>query len=82
MTEIIATTKSDLEKSGYTGLFYPGECACTIDDFAPCGEDTSECEFGYKFVDPNSERSNSDFIVKKDNSEPTEAEWVEWRNLG
>ena len=40
--------RSYMKKHGYTGLLYPGECGCGIDELAPCGEDHSQCIFGYK----------------------------------
>lgn len=30
--------KAKLKAGGYGGLYYPGECACDINDLAPCGE--------------------------------------------
>ena len=36
-----------LKEAGYDGLFYPGECACKIDDLAPCeSESIEECKPG------------------------------------
>jgi len=35
-----------LQDNGYDGLFYPGECACVIDDLMPCEGDCGECEPG------------------------------------
>lgn len=40
-----------LEKNGFDGLYHAGsgeECACLIDELAPCGEDPSQCSPGYK----------------------------------
>ena len=37
-----------LKRNGYDGLFYPGECACLLDDLAPCDEDPLRCEPGVK----------------------------------
>lgn len=39
--------KEFLIKEGYDGLFYPGECACKIDDLCPCGSNCLDCEPGY-----------------------------------
>lgn len=36
-----------LKENGYTGLFYPGECACSIDDLMPCENPCPDCEAGY-----------------------------------
>ena len=42
--------KSYLVANGYDGLYNDmGECACTIDNFAPCEGVCSECKPGYKF---------------------------------
>jgi len=37
-----------LKQNGYDGIYYPGECACKIDDLAPCGESLLECIPGYE----------------------------------
>ena len=36
-----------LRKAGYDGLYYPGECACLVDDLYPCGERQDGCRPGY-----------------------------------
>jgi len=33
---------------GFDGLYWPGECSCTLDDLIACGSDPSECYPGYK----------------------------------
>lgn len=77
MLELI---KAKLIDDGYTGLYYDGECACEIDDLAPCGEcnqDNGEefingCSPGYKFVDSE----NPNFcLVMRENTEPTDDQW-------
>lgn len=73
-----------LIKNGYNSLMYPGECACSVDDFAPCGEcekaDGEEyingCEPGYKHVDPENKHF---WIVKANEVAPTDAEWKQLR---
>jgi hypothetical protein len=37
-----------LRQNGFGGLYCPGECGCTIDDLAPCGEMVEACESGVK----------------------------------
>lgn len=37
-----------LKDNGYEGLTRDAECACELGDLAPCGEDISHCEPGYK----------------------------------
>lgn len=66
--------KAKLKDGGYSGLYYPGECACGIDDLAPCGECQQEdgedfingCDAGYKHTDPK----RPDFWVISANKEP------------
>jgi len=46
-----------LKQCGYDGLFCPGECACQIDDLAPCESSSFiTCEPGYKVPCKNSEK--------------------------
>jgi len=45
--------KQYLIDNNYDGLFYPGECACGLDDMFPCGEYMMDCEPGYKIPCPN-----------------------------
>jgi hypothetical protein len=37
-----------LTTHGYDGLYWPGECACLVDDFAPCGDIPRECRPGWR----------------------------------
>jgi len=40
---------SYLKENGYDGLYTTDECACSLDDFMPCGgEDVVKCMPGYK----------------------------------
>ena len=41
-------TKEKLKAAGYDGLYYPGECACELDNLFPCGEGGEDCLPGYK----------------------------------
>lgn len=36
-----------LRENGFDGLYYAGECACSVDDLAPCGNINENCEAGY-----------------------------------
>lgn len=36
-----------LNDNGFDGLYRPGDCACKLDDLAPCGEMRADCEAGY-----------------------------------
>lgn len=41
--------KEWLKAQGYDGLFNEaGECACLLEDLAPCGELSGECQAGHK----------------------------------
>jgi hypothetical protein len=40
--------KKYLQDNGYQGLYYPGDCGCSMEDLIACSEDCSECEPGYK----------------------------------
>ena len=53
---------SYMKSKGFTGLFYPGECGCSILDIMPCGCDIKDldCEFGYE-VEGNDE---FDFMIQ------------------
>ncbi len=37
-----------LKANGYDGLYHDVDCACLIDDLAPCGGDCMGCHVGYK----------------------------------
>jgi len=46
---VLEITKKFLESSGYDGLFSDfSECACLVDDLAPCVGDIRDCEPGYR----------------------------------
>lgn len=52
-----------LQLHGYDGLFYPGECACLLDDLMPCGGDSiPHCEPGYRTECPE-ECGEHDFHI-------------------
>lgn len=80
-TEILKKVKAQLEADGYSGLYYPGECACCTDALAPCGECKREdgedwindCEAGYKHVDPRSKFG--DWIISVSKEPPTPDEF-------
>lgn len=77
---MIELIKAKLLEDSYTGLYYPGECACSTDDLAPCGsceqeegeEYINDCSPGYKFV---CESDPEVWIVKSTNTAPTPEEW-------
>lgn len=47
--EVIDIVKDYLEQNGYDGLFNSdNECACEVDDLAPCGEMSDYCRAGFK----------------------------------
>lgn len=37
-----------LKRAGYDGLYFPGECACLVEDLYPCGERQEGCRPGFK----------------------------------
>ena len=39
--------KTYLRENGYDGLYSDNDCACELDDLAPCGEFQTDCEVGY-----------------------------------
>jgi len=45
--EVKQILKDYLKENGYDGLFYPGECACKIDDLCPCQSNCMDCQPGY-----------------------------------
>lgn len=57
------TVKEIIEKylkdNNYDGLYYPGECACKLDDLMPCEDCNFDCQPG---ILGNCEKCN-----KKDN---------------
>lgn len=85
MNDVTEQARQLLIKNGFSGLYYPGECACTVDEFATCGMCEKEpddnyingCEPGYKFTDPE----NADFwIIRSENKAPSSEEWKQWRS--
>lgn len=78
----IADLREKLQASGCTGLYYPGECACTIDDLAPCGQQEQEdgddwingCEPGFKHDDPRPGHAG-DWMVSRTPEPPTLEQW-------
>ena len=51
-----------LVTDGFDGLYSScGECACTVDDFAPCGNIQSDCSAGYQITAPDG--SEHDFLI-------------------
>jgi hypothetical protein len=64
--------ESYMLKHGYTGLMYPSEnCCCSIDDLNPCGEDHSQCEFGYK-IEVTAEEMDEGYDFMITNIKPSE----------
>jgi len=46
---VLEIVKEYLIQNGYDGLYNTaGECACLIEDLAPCSESCSDCELDYK----------------------------------
>ena len=62
MATVKEIVKKYLEDNKFDGLFSDGECACIIDDLAPCDGICFECEAGYKHEGD----SEYDFYIKPD----------------
>lgn len=69
--------REKLKANGYSGLYYPGECGCGIDDLAPCGECqeggeyVNDCKPGYKHLDPRPDHAKfGDYVVTADKNPP------------
>ncbi len=47
---VIEIVESYLKSNGFNGLYYleSDRCACLLNDLAPCGEITADCQAGYK----------------------------------
>lgn len=50
------------EKNGFDGLYNPGECACLVDDLAPCDEPLN-CHFGVKTEPPEDADQDCDYWI-------------------
>lgn len=68
------------EDDGLDGLFFPGECACSLTELAPCGHSQQEegeryvngCSGGHKHQDP---ARPTFFIVSHSRETPTQEEF-------
>jgi hypothetical protein len=80
---VIKIVRDKLEAEGFTGLFYPAECACECSDLAPCGNTEKSgngyingCKPGYKHFDPRPEHSKfGDFAIWGQKEAPSAAQW-------
>ena len=59
MDSPMLSVRIKLEQSGFDGLYVPGECACLLDDLAPCGSVQADrdgwingCVPGHRHNDP------------------------------
>lgn len=85
MNDTVDKIKVKLIEEGYGGLYYDGECACEVDDLAPCGEcDQSSgdayingCDPGYKHVDPKNEK---EWAIGSNKEPPTDEAWERIRS--
>lgn len=57
--------KKYLKDNGYDGLFMCGECACKLDDLAPCCGTMADCQAGYKRAPHPSEETyvDADWVI-------------------
>jgi hypothetical protein len=82
---VMKVVEMRLDRGGFTGLFYPGECACERSNLAPCGEYRHDkggfingCKPGFKHLDPRPEHSKFfDFGVFEHKEPPTAEQWDE-----
>lgn len=72
--------KKKLLANGFSGLYFPGECGCGVDNLAPCGSCTREdgeeyingCEPGHKHLDPRpGHKELGDFVVTSSATPPS-----------
>ncbi len=61
--DVIKLVKTALKEKGFDGLRYDGECGCSVDDLAPCGEITAHCEAGYMVKVPIDSCAPFDFYI-------------------
>lgn len=82
-TIAIEDVRRALTERGCTGLYYPGECGCKLDDLMPCGiaeaQDEGDvlpngCEAGHVHTDPRPGRG-ADWMVTGRAEPPTMAQW-------
>ncbi len=68
--------RNRLRSGGFTGLYFPRECACELEDLAPCGIDVTQawsgCRPGHRHAHP----SDQGFIVSTSPTPPAPDEWT------
>lgn len=82
----IKIVRAKLKAGGFTGLYYPGECACLLDDLAPCGNSKRDdegyingCSPGHKHVDPNPCGHLEEWVVSASTEPPSEETFASYR---
>ena len=76
MFRVIEIVKERLAADGFGGLVADGgECGCELNDLVPCGSDCSQCEPGYKHMDPRKEDSEG-WAIWKQKEPPTAEQWA------
>ena len=77
MTLVIEIVKAHLIAGGYGGLVTSdGDCGCEVADLVPCDADCSQCEPGYKHMDPRADHKG-DWSIWKQKEPPTADQWAE-----
>lgn len=81
----IQLVRKRLEDGGYTGLYYPGECACVLGDLAPCGSEEPDdwgwingCTPGHRHSDPSGR--TAEWVVSSHTTPPSQDEFDRFVN--
>lgn len=75
---LIEMVEKYLRENGYDGLYHEdGECACEVDDLAPCGEPCMGCSAGHKHVATGVELGYEagEWVIAPTKTRPTIEDW-------
>lgn len=74
--DVLTIVNRSLKAAGYDGLVSPGEeCACLVDDLAPCGDLRSDCVAGVRRP-MTKEEIEEELREEADKFEEDEEPWV------
>ncbi len=72
--KVIEIVAESLRAKGFSGLVNTDSpCGCELDDLAPCCDDISSCEAGYKHTDPRERKGHVWGIFKSPDAPSMEA---------